>query len=180
MEQSSKIKKLLPLIFIVIAVAVGWQLGRWQALESAKARLAAYQLVPVPPDSKNVFGTIERIDGNTLYVRTLYANPLEDAPMVVAVAIIASTTIEKMEPKDESVISAEMKNFAKNTKASSTTPPVPPEPFVRQALKASDLLAGQSVSVITAENAFGAARVTAVSILVTATTPSTAAGAPPK
>lgn len=151
---------------ILIAVAVGWGLGRWQALESVKTRLAAYQLIPMPPDSKNVFGIIERIEGNTLSVRTSYRNPLEDTPTVVEVAVTDSTTIEKMEPKRQEAISEEMKDFAKKMKLSSTTPPTPPEPFVRQALKASDLQVGQSVSVVAAEEIAGASRVTAASILV--------------
>ncbi|HCR52218.1 TPA: hypothetical protein DIV48_01050 [Candidatus Kaiserbacteria bacterium] len=167
-------RKALPFVFIVIAVAAGWQLGRWQALESAKARLAAYQLLPVPLDSKNVFGTIADIDGSTLSIRTSYTNPLEDAANIVSVAITDSTTIEGVEMKTQKVFDAEIQNFAKTAKTSSTTPLSPPEPFLRQALKASDLLVGQSVSVITAENAVGARRVTAVSILVSAQPPTAA------
>lgn len=174
MEQPSKIEKALPLIFIAVAVIVGWQIGYWQSSWTVKERLTGYQLVPAPVNSNTISGTIERIEGDTVYVRTSYSNPLENQK-TVAVAVTAATVIEKLEPKDQKVLNEELRNFTKNAKTSPTAPPMPPEPFVRKEIKASDLVAGQSVSVIAEEASANASRVTAVSMLVSIPPPETAA-----
>ncbi|HCR52343.1 TPA: hypothetical protein DIV48_01685 [Candidatus Kaiserbacteria bacterium] len=169
--------KILTVILIaVIAGGAGWWAGYSQALGFAKERLAGYQVVPLPPDSKNLTGTIERIDGGMIYVRTLFVNPLEkDGANMVALATTASTTIEKFVLKDSKSFETEMTAFAKAAQKNAVAP-VPPEPFTRQAILLSDLKPGESVSVTTAENVVGAARLTATSISATSLIASLPAG----
>ncbi|MDP3957916.1 MAG: hypothetical protein Q8Q36_00445 [bacterium] len=179
MEQPSKITKALPLIFIAVAAVIGWQVGYWQASESLKKRFPEYQSVPALANSKSVSGTIDRVEGDTVYVKTWPLNPFERKQNTIAVVITASTIIEKLEPKSQELLNEELRNFTKTSKTGSTVPPMPPEPFVRRALQASDLMAGQSVSVITAEEISRATRVTAVSIFIAMPPPEVVVPPPP-
>lgn len=169
MEQSSKLKNLSPLVFVVVAAAVGWGIGYWQASNTLKERFAEYQ-IPLIANSKSVSGTIERVDGKTVYIRLFSSGPFEKA-RTIAATITPSTVIEKLEPKSEKLLSEEMKSFAEGANASSGELRMQPDPFMHSTMSVTDLVVGQSVSVVTAEEVAKTSRVTAVSILITVPLP---------
>jgi hypothetical protein len=145
----------------------GYEKGYGEATFSAEAKLEDYQMTRAPALSRSVSGTIERVEGNTLYVKIPDVNPIKGTTeRILAVKVNDSTVIEQTSPKEETVFRGEMDDFlsASASRTSSSTGLKPPTPFILSTVLVTDLRLGQTLSITATEDIGKANEITAASI----------------
>ncbi len=176
-------KKLINTIIIILVFVIGLVLGliirpkqssaptgsqnTYQAgWNAAEQKLVQSGMVPGLNSNipiKSLSGTVEKIDGNKLTVKTVPLNPLADSSLDERIVDVdSSTKIFQMTQKDpqeyqkemaafqktmQSQTQAQISNTANKTNSAKPQTATPPMPFDKKQISLSDLKAGMQISI---------------------------------
>ena len=132
----------------------GWDAAREKIKQSPQAAMMQPQ-----GEIKNIGGTIQKISGNKLTVKTFSMDPLAEESMSERIITIDSNTkISLNVQKSPEVMQKEMENFQEKMKAQQsdsanmTEPVMPPMPFETKNITASELKEGQQILITANED----------------------------
>jgi hypothetical protein len=152
-------------VLLAIAVWMGYSYNRTSGMPALGKTPSTIALPPGAP--RSVTGSITAVSGNTITVKGIEAG--KDGTHDVQVIVTDSTSIFKQTQRDSAEFKKESDAFVKAMASfkpsASSTPPIPPTPFVQTKLALSDLSVGMHVSAVSAPNDSGT-QLHAVSILI--------------
>ncbi len=165
-------------IVAVVCVLVGLSIVAylvWQRSDTGAATTSPSQNVLVPsPDKRMALGTIDSISGQKILLKNfqkisdnLSASSVSPSASLTVV-VGSATSIQRLVPQDPTILQKEQAAYLKKVQArsaqSTTTPPTPPQLFVRQTIALKDLKVGDVILAYASENIANLDSFTAVKI----------------
>lgn len=98
---------------------------------------------------RQVSGTASAVDGNRITLHTVPVDPFADLALTDRTVLVAADTkIVKLTLKDPKVFQSELAVYTKATQTKPTAVPTPPDKFVRTAISLSDIVVGDSLTIV--------------------------------
>ena len=130
-------------------------------------------LPPVPDEIFTISGQVQKIENNKITLNIRPLEPLADPELDVRIVEIdENTKIYQLKEKEFEQYEKEMKEYDKKMKEQMDTsepvpePITPPEPFVKEVAKLSDIKQGQEITVTSKENIKNKKQFRAIEIVI--------------
>lgn len=153
-EKNSKSVAGMMIVVVLFSVFVSWQIGYKQGVnkESDNFKNAISTLKELPKIKEtlginNVVGTVEKITGSEIIVKTFQAPSLKNDLLERTVVVDQATVIERLVAKDLAVIQREQTQFTEEMKKAGAGGAniKPPEPFTREKATINDIKIGDII-----------------------------------
>ena len=165
---------IVALIFLGIGIFIGVKIPKkqisqtgtentyqagWDAAREKIKQSPSFATMQPAGEVKSVSGTIQKINGNKITIKTFQMDPLADESLSERIVVVDSNSkISLNVQKSSEKMQAEMQAFQEKMKTQNSDPAkapeaiAPPIPFEEKTIALSDLKEGQSISVISSEN----------------------------
>lgn len=170
--ETKPVNMAIALVVVVVVGFAAWQFGYQSGWNKAKERVAKAGFLPPSGEMRAVSGTLQAVSGSTLTVTTNTIDPFaSDELKTRQVTVDQKTKIEKLTQKDPAAFEKESAAFTESLKkqggaAAGGKPLSPPEPFIRETIKLSDIKTGDHITVLAGENIATAKQFTALTVSV--------------